>query len=71
MACTAFVILGLGMAVGSLAALSWGLRSGESGAVGVGAFGVPVSLLLVALWAKSAIDDFRNPTPYGDGWEWF
>ena len=70
-ACTGMVVLALGMVAGSLAALVWGFRSGDLWAVGAGGFGASASLLLMALWGKSLVDDFRNPTPYGGGWEWF
>ena len=63
--------IGLGMAAFGAVALVWGLRTDDGLAIGTGIFGVLTGLLLSVLWGKSLVDDYRDPSPYGGGWDWF
>ena len=68
---TGIMSIGLGMAAFGAVALVWGLRTDDGMAIGTGIFVALTGLLLSVLWGKSLVDDYRDPSPYGGGWDWF
>ena len=67
----AMLIMLLGLTMGCLAGLVSAWVTGVVGGVVIWIFGVATSGLLMAACGKMLVDEYRDPSPSGGGWDWF
>ena len=67
----AMVIMAVGLTMGCLAGLVSAWVTGVVGGVVVWIFGVAISGLLMAAFGNMLVDEYRDPSPSGGGWDWF
>ena len=67
----AMMITRLGLTMGCLAGLVSAWVTGVVAGVVAWIFGVAISGLLMAAFGKMLVDEYRDPSPSGGGWDWF
>ena len=71
MVTSAMVIMCLGFIVGCLAGAAWAWVTGEVMAVVAWIFVTAILGLLLTASGKMLVETYRDPSSFGDGWDWF